>query len=103
MIFIPLLALLVAFFILFYKSKEGYYSDYQTMSQLPFITPPMGHGMLGTREQHILREKYPDAPLPRFGNYNPISEMRVYETGTAYDPNVYSSFGTVTPDDIFMF
>ena len=85
------------------SSKEGYYSDYQTMSQLPFITPPFAPQMLGGWEMNTLRKMYPDALLPRFSKYDPSPSMNVFETGTAYDPNIYSEFGVVDPDDIWMF
>lgn len=90
-------------FILCGAHREGYYSDYQQMSLLPFITPPHAPGFLGGEEQASLRAKYPNPPLPRFDHYDPPRYMNIYETGTAYDPNIYSSFGVVTPDDIQMF
>ena len=103
----PLLFLIVGavavVFLVCGTHREGYYSDYQQMSLLPFITPPHAPGFLGGKEQIALKNEFPSPPLPRFGYYNPPSYMNVYETGTAYDPNIYSSFGVVTPDDIWMF
>lgn len=103
----PLLFLFVGLvavvFIVCGTKREGYYSDYQQMSLLPFITPPHAPGFLGGVEQIQLQEQFPDPPVPRIAYYNPPPWQNVYETGTAYDPNIYSAFGTVTPDDIWMF
>ena len=104
------------------NEKEGFYSDYQRMSSLPFITPPQsnilslatnaagksnGGRFLGGAEINADMIQYPDQPLPRFGPYYDELAMipknqgiAIYETGTAYNPNVYSEFGVITPDDI---
>jgi len=95
--------------------KEGFYSDYQVMAQLPFITPPHSdiwyvnapHKVLGSAEIKA-NQALGSQPLPRFGPYYddvarlPTNQgIAVYETGTAYNPNVYSEFGVITPDDLF--
>lgn len=105
MFYLLALLLFIGLVYVLFPSAEGYYSDYQVMSRLPFITPPMGNHfpMLGWKERAILKCKYPDQPVARVGKYKPPPGARVYETGTAYDPNVYSSFGVVTPDDIWRF
>ena len=105
------------------QTKEGYYSDYQRMSMLPYITPPHSNvlslatnasgirsndgRLLGSFEIDQNLTKFPNRYLPRFGPYyNDLALLpknqgiAIYETGIAYNPNVYSEFGVITPDDI---
>lgn len=101
-IFLLLLIIVLAYSI-YTPYIENYYSDYETISQLPFATSPHAPGLLGGWQQETLALMYPNTPVARFGCYNPPINANIYETGTAQNPNVYSEFGVVTPDDIWRF
>lgn len=80
-----------------YKKPKNITTGYYQMSHLPFAMPPTGRGSLGYLQKKELQHKYP--PLEFSIGEIPIScppdGIRIYETGNAQDPNVYSEFDKV--------
>ncbi len=76
--------------------------DYKQMSRLPWCTPPTGIGSLGERQCRDVRNSYP-GDIFATGEV-PISclpdKVSIYETGNAHNPNVYSTWGVVQPNEI---
>ena len=86
-----------------YQQEDDYQpGDYHYMSHLPWATPPTGIGALGEREYQEVQYIHPQK---RFSTGKvPIScppdGVRIYETGNAMNPNVYSTWGVIHPDEI---
>lgn len=92
LIIIIIVLLLLVF--VFTSSKE----DYEQMSLLPFATPPTGDNCnsLGYSNLIILQDSYPPTTI----KYSCQEPCGIYETSNARNPNVYSEFGYISPNEI---
>jgi hypothetical protein len=78
-------------------------NNYYQMSHLPFAMTPTGPGSLGNSQKMELRKKYPP---PQFYNrenrpmYYHKGCYRPLDSGLSENPNIYSSFGVINPDDL---
>lgn len=98
------------------RGKEGYESrrekrvfngnEYKQMIHLPWCVPPLAGsvGSLGYPECNYLKNEYPPMHFST-GEKVPVScppdGVRIYETGNAQNPNVYSTWGVVHADDLY--
>ena len=83
--------------------EESYQpGDYYQMSHLPWATPPTGIGALGMKQDQALNDIYPQRSFPtgKVPVSCPPDGVRIYETGNAFNPNVYSAYGVIQPDEI---
>jgi hypothetical protein len=78
-------------------------NNYYQMSHLPFAMSPVGPGSLGYSQKIDLQNRYPPNPF-----YNRSKKMYYYkgcyrpvDTGLSENPNIYSKFGVLTPDDLY--
>ena len=84
-------------------NNSAYNNGYYQMSHLPYESPPTGgYGSLGHKQKMQLRRKYPPmqfsiGDVPEFC---PPCGISIYETGNAENPNIYSVYGNLGPEDI---
>lgn len=98
MLVLVVLILIVVLVILSRRDNESFHQ----ISHLPFSSPPVGRGSLGWAQKEILKDLFPKRSFPtgKVPISCPPNGVRIYETGNALNPNVYSSFGVLKPDQL---
>jgi len=90
-----IIIIVVLFCFLSYPTTEQY-GDYKQMSRLPWCTPPTGIGGLGYGQCVGVKAAFPG----RVYDLGYFSQIPEYETGDTMNPNVYSTWGVVTPPEL---
>lgn len=95
-VLIIVLAVLALLFFIFVISKNK--NNYEQISHLPFATPPTGDNCnsLGYSNLIILQDSYPPTTI----KYSCNDKCGIYETSNSRNPNVYSEFGYIKPNNI---